>query len=212
MLLPHRMPRRALAASALIAAAFLAGCATPTAVSGSDAAPARAAQTYVNGITRLSAHFTQTGTDGAGDGFVWLERPGRLRVDYARPRPKLMLANHGRLLLADRLSGAVTTTPLSRTPLDILLAPSIPFDGPVTVTSVQQAPGVLAVSLVKTAVPNEGRLTLQFATAPMALTGLVVQDASGRTDTLALDGVRTNAAADAGDYTFRPSFQAGAGG
>jgi outer membrane lipoprotein-sorting protein len=145
----------------------------------------------LNGLQHFKARFTQTGTDGAADGYVWVYRPGRLRVEYVRPSPKLLLANHGRLLIADHLTGSTTTMPVSRTPLDILLAGDIHFSGDVTVTSIQQQNDGLQVTLVKSAAPSEGRLTLQFSKQPYALVGVVVQDSTGHTNTLALSDLQT---------------------
>jgi outer membrane lipoprotein-sorting protein len=192
----------------LLLAAALAGCvAAPPAAPG-DVAALDQVQHYLDGLQRFKAQFTQTGTDGAAEGYVWLDRPGRLRVAYVRPAPKLLLVNHGRLLLVDQLTGATTNMPVSRTPLDILLAPRIALaGGALRVTAVQQQDDALQVSVVKAAAPGQGLLTLQFARAPLRLVGVVVQDASGRSNTLALSPL--DRGADFSEGLFRYQGPAG---
>jgi outer membrane lipoprotein-sorting protein len=183
------------AMAAVVLAAGLAGCATaPPLQTASDQQAIVQVQTYLDGLQHFKAHFTQTGTDGAADGFVWLDRPGRLRVAYVRPAPKLILANHGRLLLVDQLTGATSNMPVSRTPLDILLSPQVQLVGAnLAVTAVAAQPGALQIGVVKAAAPTQGRLTLQFALDPVRLVGVVVQDSTGRSNTLALTDLERSA-------------------
>jgi len=192
----------------------LSGCgamrvAAPT-LGGDDQATIAAAQIYLDQLRAFRAHFTQSGADGDAEGNVWLSRPGRLRVDYLSPRPKLLLANHGRLLLADQTTSATTTMPVSNTPLDILLADKIDLSGAVTVTSVQRFDATFQLTLMKSNAPSQGRLTLQFAAAPLTLIGVVVQDSAGHMNTLRLtDMVRDPAIDPTIFHYYPPSTPAG---
>jgi outer membrane lipoprotein-sorting protein len=183
----------------------LAGCAISTpATNPVQSAAIEQAETYFNGLQRFTARFTQTGSDGLANGYVWVDRPGRLRVEYVRPSPRLILANHGRLLIADHLTGATRNMPVSRTPLDILLAKKVAFSGDVTVTSLQQQDNGVQVTLAKSAAPSEGHLTLQFSKRPLALVGVVIQDSSGSTNTLALTDLQTAAHFDDDIFHYNP--------
>ena len=70
-----------------------------------------------------------------------------------------------------------TNIPISRTPLGILLADNVHLTGDVTVTGMQRLPGQIQVSLVRTASPGDGTLTLIFADNPLALRQWTVVDA-----------------------------------
>jgi outer membrane lipoprotein-sorting protein len=199
-------PRRAL--PFLLALAALAGCAgqPAPALNAGDRDRLAQVQSYLDGLRGFHSGFTQSGTDGGAAGVLWVDRPDRLRVEYQAPHPKLLLANHGRLLLADLVTHATTTMPVSRTPLGILLADRLDLAGPaVTVTSLQQQPGALQMSLIKAGAPGQGRLTLQFTTSPLALTGVVVQDAQGHTNTLQLAGLVRDSAIDQSLFHYRPA-------
>jgi len=191
----------------LLAGALLTACAQPPApvLTGEDQATLTQVQSYLEGLRQFHARFSQSGTDGNADGILWLERPGRLRVAYAEPHPRLLLANHGRMLIADLVTGATTNLPVSSTPLDMLLGDKIDLSGPVTVESVQRQPGAFQVGLIKTGAPSQGRLTLQFAAAPLALTGVVVQDAQGHTNTLQLYGLYRDSALDPSLFHYHPA-------
>jgi outer membrane lipoprotein-sorting protein len=207
--MPPHICRRLLVA-AILSAGLAACAAAPPVPSASDEGAIAKVQAYLDGLQRFKAHFTQTGTDGNADGYVWIDRPGRLRVAYVRPAPKLILANHGRLLLVDQLTGATTNVPLSRTPLDILLAPQVQLTGGnLAVTFVQQQDAALQIGVVKAATPSQGRLTLQFARDPLRLVGVVVQDSAGRTNTLALDGLDWNAAFNPDLFQYRAPAASG---
>jgi outer membrane lipoprotein-sorting protein len=66
---------------------------------------------------------------------------------------------------------------VGQTPLGILLADHVKLAGDVTVTGMQHLPGQIQVSLVRTASPGDGTLTLIFADNPLTLRQWTVLDA-----------------------------------
>lgn len=194
-------------ALALIGAAALAACAVlppPAVLSGDDRSAVGQITAYLNGLQSFRADFTQIGPAGASMGEVALARPGRLSVRYTAPRPSLIIANHGRVLAVDLTSRATTSVRLSRTPLDILLAPVIALDGAVRITALRRDAGGLQLSLVKTAAPGQGTLTLRFAAAPLALTGVTIQDQEGRVTALDLRHLVPNVPLDPALFDYHP--------
>ncbi len=176
---------------------LLAGCAAvpPPGVLGAvDLADVARVQRYLDAIRTLRARFVQEGSGPGGAGTAWLSRPGRLRLQYDPPSRAVLVAARGRVVLADAATGASSSLPLARTPLSILLAPEIVLSGEVTVVSVERGSGVLAVALRSTARPGQGRLTLGFADAPLALRALELVDGRGDVTRLALHDVVTGVA------------------
>ena len=95
---PKVLPRRTLI---LMATATLTACATsPPDLQLSDDERNEVTQIgqYLNGLNSFQANFFQTGAFGDGTGTVWLDRPGRLRMDYAGSNAKTVVANNGRLV------------------------------------------------------------------------------------------------------------------
>jgi outer membrane lipoprotein-sorting protein len=159
-------------------------------LSAADAPEIARIQEYLEALPRLQAHFVQSGDFGPGAGTLWLDRPGHLRIDYAGAASRVLVANGGRLAVYDRATHGTTTMALSRTPLGMLLTPTILLSGPVTVTSLQRGDGFEQISLAKTAAPDQGALRLLFRTTPLALDSVTVVDAYHRALTMRLSGVQ----------------------
>jgi outer membrane lipoprotein-sorting protein len=151
------------------------------------------AQRYLNGLRTLKAHFVQVAPNGGvTEGTAWLERPGRMRFQYAPPTPLLLVAGHGFVLFSDTRLGQTSTIPVGRTPLGILLADHIALTGDgLTVTGVRELPGEAQITLVRSANPSEGSLTLTFATDPWTLRQWTVVDAQGQRTTVTLTDIQT---------------------
>jgi len=135
-------------------------------------------EAYLDSLRALKAHFLQVAPNGAvSQGTAWLERPGRMRFQYDPPSPLLLVAGHGLVVFHDKSLNQTSNIPLSRTPLGILLADHVKLQGDVTVTGIQRLPGQIQISLVRTASPGDGTLTLVFADNPLALRQWTVLDA-----------------------------------
>jgi len=144
-------------------------------------------EAYLNGIKSLQARFIQTWPNATSSaGTLWMDRPGRLRLQYAPPSPLTLIAADGTLLIYDSANQGTTTLPLARTPLSILLAQTISLKASVTVTRVESTPAELTTTMVKTAAPRQGSLTLLFSRAPLTLQSIRIVDAEGHVTDLRL--------------------------
>ncbi len=138
-------------------------------------------ESYLNGLTALTANFLQVAADGSTrTGKAWLQRPGKMRFQYDAPDPQLLVAGFGLLVYHDPALGQTTNIPLSATPLGILLAPHVVLSGGVTVTDIQRNPGEVDVTLIRTGKAAAGSLTLVFGTGPLELRQWKVLDAQSR--------------------------------
>ncbi len=138
-------------------------------------------QDTLNAITTLKGRFQQIAPDGRrSTGVVWLDRPGRMRFEYDKPSPLLLVAGAGRLVFTDSALKQTTEIPLDKTPLGLLLRPQLSLSGDVTVTGFGHGSGMLQVALVRSASPSDGSLTVFMGEAPLALRGWSVVDAQGR--------------------------------
>lgn len=135
-------------------------------------------ETYLNGLSTLHGRFLQVAPDGGiSGGQAWLARPGRLRFQYDPPAPFLLVAARGQLVFQDSSIKQQSQAPLSSTPLGMLLAQQVKLSGDITVTGINRLPGQIDVSLVRTAAPSDGTLTLVFADKPLTLRQWTVLDA-----------------------------------
>ena len=173
-------------------------------------------QETLNGITTLKGRFQQIAPDGRrSTGVVWLDRPGRMRFEYDKPSPLLLVAGHGLVVFHDASLNQTTNIPEGQTPLGLLLGPDIQFGGATTVTAFQRLPGQVQVTLQRAATPGDGTLTLVFADQPLALVAWTVVDAQARQTTVRLFDVQYGGSFDQSLFTFiDPRFfgPSGAGG
>ncbi len=199
--------RTALLAGFGVAAAFTSRPAHAQAhaavLSDEDQATLVAVARYLNSIKSLKGRFLQIGPDGASTaGTVWLDRPGRMRFQYDKPSPLLLVAGHGQVIFNDSQLGQTTNIPIDQTPLGLLLADTINLTGDVTTTDFERPPGQLQITLVRTKTPGDGSLTLNLEAPKLALTGWSVVDAQGRETKLRLTNVERGGSFDQSLFTF----------
>ena len=172
-------------------------------LSDEDQATLVAVAQYLNSIKSLKGRFLQIGPNGASTaGTVWLDRPGRMRFQYDKPSPLLLVAGHGQVIFNDSQLGQTTNIPIDQTPLGLLLADTITLSGDVTTTDFQRPPGQLQITLVRTKTPGDGSLTLNLEAPKLALTGWSVVDAQGRETRLRLTNVERGGTFDQSLFTF----------
>ena len=181
----HRpIPYCAVRAAGLFLALLLSSCTPPPRPQPTAAERAEIDRitAYLNSIPQFTARFIQSGSFGPDSGVVWVDRPaGNLRVDYAAPDQRVMVIANGQVQIVDRGNGATTTMPLSRTPLGMLLTPSLDLSGAVTVARLVHAPGLEQITLEKTGHASEGSLTLTLSDQPLQLRAVTVVDRERQT-------------------------------
>lgn len=155
--------------------------AAPVALTPADRGWLDRIQDRMNTTPSLRGRFEQIAPDGQHiSGDVWLSRPGRMRFQYDRPSPLLLVANDDKVVFRDSQLDQTTEIPLERTPLGLLLGSHISLSGDVTVTAFAHQNGRLLVNVVRTALPGEGSLLMAFDDRTLALLGWTVTDAQNR--------------------------------
>lgn len=137
---------------------------------------------YLSELKSLKADFNQTSPDGShATGTFFLKRPGKMRWQYNPPVPVLMLSNGDFLTYIDFELEQVTHLPLDSSLAGFLAQETIRFDGKgVAVADLRKGAGTIALTLVQSADPEEGRLTLLFSDNPLILKGLAMLDQAGQ--------------------------------
>ncbi len=178
------------------------------AFSAQDRADIARAETALNAIHTLKARFQQIAPNGSiSGGTAWLDRPGRMRFQYDPPAPFLLVAGYGLLVFHDSQLQQTSNIPLGRTPLGLLLQDNLKLSGDVTVTKVTRFPGQFQVTLIRTATPAEGSITLIFADNPVTLRSWTVVDAQRQETRISLFDVELGGTFDRALFTYvDPSF------
>ena len=165
---------------------------TQAVLSAADQADLVRVEHYLNDIKTLQARFLQTadkGSQAAGTFTMW--RPGRMRLIYDPPAKDFIVADGWFVFYWDSELQQQSSQPLGASLADFFLRPEIELRGDVSVTRLVHQFGAIEVSLVETADPGKGELTLVFDDKPLQLRKWRVLDAQGLTTTVALSDVHT---------------------
>jgi outer membrane lipoprotein-sorting protein len=192
------------------------GVALATLAAASVPAPATAQQTQsatlnqavgaLRSITTMRANFVQTDRNGQSvSGVLTLKRPGRIRFQYAKGIPLLIVSDGKALTMIDYEVRQVQRWPIRNSPLGALLDPGrdISRYGRIQPTG---NPDVISVEVRDRSHPEYGVITLIFtrnASAPggFQLHTWVALDSQNRRTTVRLSNQRYGVAVD--DNTFR---------
>ena len=197
--------------------AIMAGALTlglPTAAILATSAPAAAAQgdldravTALRGITTMKANFTQTDRQGqVARGVMTLKRPGKIRFEYEKSIPMLVVSNGKSLYMVDYEVDQVQRWPISNSPLGALLDPSrdVGRYGKLIPTTNRD---VVSVEVRDPKRPEFGVITMIFvrnASAPggLQLTNWVALDSQNHRTTVRLTGHKYGVAVSDKTFTF----------
>ena len=152
-------------------------------------------QAHLRATATMIADFTQT--DAAGKtltGTLMLKRPGRVRFQYQKGVPLLIVGDGKALTMIDYQVNQVSRWPIGNSPLAILLDPDRDVSRFATVLP-SPGQGRILIQGRDPKHPEFGTITIGFFHAPAAPGGLVlagwsVLDAQGRTSTVMLSNQR----------------------
>ena len=164
-----------------------AGAATEDAKDAKDAKEIARVENYLNSITTLRARFFQVDPDDKEkQGTLYIDRPGRLRLEYDPPVSVLMVANGSRLVYFDLDLGQVSELPLTTPLAKLLISKRVSLGDDLEVLKIARASGMLRLSLANKDDRGAGVVTLVFNANPLALRQWWVQDAQGRVTRITL--------------------------
>jgi outer membrane lipoprotein-sorting protein len=159
----------------------------PATLSAQDAAELQKIAAYLDGIHTMTARFQQaTVNGGAATGYVWLSRPGKMRFQYDPPNELLLLADAFYIYSWDPDLKQMTKVGLKSTPAWFLLRAPISFTDGVTVTRFEHSGNTVRVSVVESAEPDAGSLTMVFSDSPLTLRQWTVVDQRGKVTNVSL--------------------------
>lgn len=148
---------------------------------------------YLNGIRTAETGFTQLNADGSrSSGQIFIQRPNRMRFEYAPPDEALVLASSGQVAIFDDKSNQPPEQyPMRRTPLKLILDRNIDLTRERMVIAHEEVGGETIVTAQDPAEPQLGSIRLYFSADPIALRQWVITDEVGSQTTVVLDGLAT---------------------
>jgi outer membrane lipoprotein-sorting protein len=205
------LPRcRVLGAAVLLlasAAAAMAAPPQPAPLAPQDTLELQRIAAYLNNIRTMTARFRQVANNGGqSSGHVWVARPGRMRFEYDPPTPIALLADATSVYYWDKELNQTSKYELRQTPAWFFLRDPISFGPDVVVTHFQRGPGTVQVTVVESARPEAGSLTLVFTDNPIALRQWTVVDQQGKTTHVTLSDLQFGMALDPRLFQYQSLF------
>lgn len=150
-------------------------------------------EAYMNSIRTLEADFVQvTNQQEESRGRFYLDRPGKMRIEYDPPSQVLMVATGKYLTYVDRQVEQVEHIAVEETPAAFFLQNNIQFNPEaVVIKRVVDSETVVALSVASRQDPFGGTLTLVFAKNPMVLRWWQVVDGQGIATKFSLQNPKT---------------------
>jgi outer membrane lipoprotein-sorting protein len=196
-----RLATLALIAAPLSAAALI----VPATVSAQVTSPLGQVSTHLKTVDTMVADFSQTGRGGQTlNGTLTMKRPGKVRFQYQKGVPLLIVGDGKALTMIDYEVKQVSRWPIGNSPLSVLLNPNQDLSKVAKV--VRNDAQVLMISARDPKRPEFGTINIAFAKVPSAPAGLMLQgwntvDAQNNNSTVKLSNQRFNVAV--ADNAFR---------
>ncbi len=197
---PHSLPHMKLAPTPPVPPST-----TPAVLSADDLNSVQRIESYLNNLKSISADFLQV--DDAGNmvrGTIAIQRPGKMRVNYAPPSHDFIVADGDFVHMWDGTLKSQSNVPEDSSLANLILRDNVHLSGDITITKLQHFPQKLELSLVETKDPGAGLLTLIFEDHPLLLRQWRVVDAQGHTTGVNLENEQTDIKLDRSQFTFVP--------
>lgn len=158
----------------------------------------------LNSIRSLQATFVQRGPEGNVDeGTIFLERPGKIRFEYDKDNPILVVSNGDMLSFVDYEIKQVSRWPIDKTPLSVLVDDHINLkDKNIEIPEITRFAGLVKVSVIQPDQKDQGYISLIIEESTMELKAWEVIDVQGYTTRIALLNPEYNVEVDEKRFTF----------
>lgn len=155
------------------------------------------ANAYFNNATTMIGDFVQIGADGRRtEGKLYIQRPGRMRFEYAPPATLEVVADGLSVAVHDKKTAAKDIYFISETPLKFLLKDKVDLTRDVKVVDVRSEPGLVTIVIEDQATfGGTSTIKLLFDPDKFNLKQWQVTDPQGYETTVSLFNI---------DFTTRP--------
>ena len=189
----------------LALAAVPIALAAPALVAAQSGSPLSRVSAHLKAVDTMTANFSQTDRKGQTlGGTLTLKRPGKVRFQYQKGVPMLIVGDGKALTMIDYEVRQVSRWPIGDSPLSVLLNPNKDLAGVAKV--LQDNDQVLLVQAHDPKKHEFGTITIAFAKVESAPSGLMLQgwttlDAQNNRSTIKLSNQKFNVAV--ADSAFR---------
>ena len=150
-------------------------------------------ENFFENFTTLEANFIQVSPSGnVSNGKIYLDLPGKLRIDYEKPKNLLITCKGFWIVIQDRDTKTTNNIPVKKTPFAILLENKSFLRNQNFKTEYSISAGIISLKIKGQSNDKQESLVLEFSENPFSLKKWVIQDALGENTTVLIQNARYN--------------------
>ena len=145
---------------------------------------------FIN-LNTLEADFIQVSPSGnISNGKIFIDLPGKLRLDYVKPSNLLITCKGFWLVIQDRKRKSTNNIPLQQTPFSILLDKKITFNNNKIILNLRKSLGIISLKVQLAENVKAGELILEFSDNPFILKKWIIKDIIGDETTVLIQNTK----------------------
>ena len=150
-------------------------------------------ENFFKSLKSLEANFIQVGPSGdISNGKIYLDLPGKLRLDYEKPNNLLITCKGFWLTIQNRNLKTTNNIPLESSPFSILIKKKFDFKNKSLMTFLNNKSGIISFEIKKSGNNNLGGLILEFSERPFNLKKWIIEDTFGEITTVLIQKAKYN--------------------
>jgi len=148
---------------------------------------------FFKSLKSLEANFIQVGPSGdISNGKIYIDLPGKLRIDYAKPNNLLITSKGFWLTIQNRNLKTTNNIPLKSSPFSILIQKKFDFENKSLMTYLNNELGIISLKITKPGNNKLEQLILEFSEKPFSLKKWLIKDTFGKITTVLIQDAKYN--------------------
>ncbi len=144
-------------------------------------------------LKSMEADFIQVGPSGnVSNGKIYLDLPGKLRIDYQKPNNILITCKGFWLTIQNRDLKTTNNIPLESSPFSVLIKKKFNFDNKSLRTNINNISGVISLKITSPENNKTEGLILEFTEKPFSLKKWIIKDTFGEITTVLIQKAKYN--------------------
>jgi outer membrane lipoprotein-sorting protein len=149
-------------------------------------------ENFFKSLKSLEANFIQVGPSGdVSNGKIYLDLPGKLRLDYEKPNNLLITSKGFWLTIQNRNLKTTNNIPLKSSPFFILIQKKFDFKNKSLITYLNNELGIISLKITNSTNKLE-ELILEFSEKPFSLKKWLIKDTFGEITTVLIQKAKYN--------------------
>ena len=150
-------------------------------------------ENFFKNLATLEADFIQVSPSGnVSSGKIYLDLPGKLRIDYKNPNNLLITSKGFWIVIQDRETKTTNNIPVKSTPFSILLENKLIFKNENFKTEYSLASGIITLKIKSQNKDISESLIMEFSEKPFSLKKWIIYDTFGEKTTVLIQNAKYN--------------------